>query len=279
MSLDPETLDQLVQIAAESAEIPNWKDAHATPEVLKLAAKYEDRLLTVLQAVVKKWPPRNGASALDLYEAEAPFLVLMTLRGEGVGIWDGSWDDFYSQTALRSVQSYLKHNLGSYADDTGAGKLEEAFMEAAYETTGTDEEEELARNPSGVVVSDYDTAVKDKALLPRPLSARYVRELKQRIGRGTKIVVVESRTTWPRGWDYGNVTALEVLAPGAKEPRSVVIELAIGEEHGMEHPATVQIKAVLEHPYEVMPMPRTSAAETSIQYLMSELGNHLKPRR
>jgi hypothetical protein len=66
----------------------------------------------------------------------------MTLRGEGVGIWDGRWDDFYSQDEIDDVQKFLEEQLGSFADDAGSGSLTEVFDDAAYETGGESEEEE-----------------------------------------------------------------------------------------------------------------------------------------
>ena len=49
-SLDDHTLDQLVEMAAESAEIEEWKDAEATPEVKKLAKKFEAAVEKELEA-------------------------------------------------------------------------------------------------------------------------------------------------------------------------------------------------------------------------------------
>lgn len=51
-----------------------------------------------------------------------------------------------------------------------------------------------------------DQLVTDPAMLPAKLSARYVADLKK---AGVTSEIVESRTTMPRGWDYGNITTLK----------------------------------------------------------------------
>lgn len=134
---DEETLTQLVEMAAESMEIENYKDASVTEEVVDVARDFDFAVASALDSLVTEIPPRGRASADDLWYANGPFLILMTLRGEGVGIWDGTWDDFYdSQTIESRVQPFLESKLGEYADISGGGRFEEALMNAAYETTG-----------------------------------------------------------------------------------------------------------------------------------------------
>lgn len=134
---DPELLQQLVQMEAESMELENYKDADVTPEVLRIAKEYDAALQWALDEVVTRFPPKNGASADDLWNANAPYLVLMTLRGEGVGIWDGDWDHFYSSADIKKVQALLERKLGLYTSSGGgAGKLGDALMNAASETCG-----------------------------------------------------------------------------------------------------------------------------------------------
>src|ERR1043166_7572638 len=131
---DEDLLRQFVEMTAESHELPNWKDAEVTPEVIEMAHRYDLSLHLALKEVVKRFPPENGATADDLWNANAPYLVLMTLRGDGVGIWDGDWDDFYSDT--EPVEKLLKQRLHSYSDGSGSGSLEDAFTNAASETCG-----------------------------------------------------------------------------------------------------------------------------------------------
>lgn len=141
LSNDPHLLLQYVQMACESNEVDGDEDDCAvTAEVIEAAQEYDAALWSALEALVKKHPPRGKATAEDLWDAEAPYLVLMTLRGEGVGIWDGRWDEFYKDTD--DVQDFLESRLKKFADGTGGGKLDESFMNAAFETAGSGDEED-----------------------------------------------------------------------------------------------------------------------------------------
>lgn len=133
-------LQSFVEMAAESQELDS-QHADLMEEVYEAAREYDAALEAALEELVKKYPPENGASADDLWNAEAPFLVLMTLRGEGVGIWDGDWTDFYEDTD--KAEAFLKKKLSKFADGTGGGSLEEAFNSAAYQTCeGSDDEDD-----------------------------------------------------------------------------------------------------------------------------------------
>jgi len=153
-SLDDHTLNQFVEMAAESAEIKNHRDAKATPAVKSEAKKYAAELEKVLLEYLKKHPltgegyaDKSPEDQLDeLMTAEAEYLVLMTLRGEGVGTWDGDWDHFFAdeKKEIKAMNDFLKSKLRKYSDGTGAGSLETAFLDAAFETTGADEDSEAA---------------------------------------------------------------------------------------------------------------------------------------
>lgn len=60
--------------------------------------------------------------------------VYATLTGQGVGIWDGRWDGYMSEAKLKKIQVELKKGAGQWADDTGGGKLNIAFQDAAFES-------------------------------------------------------------------------------------------------------------------------------------------------
>ncbi len=137
---DPVLLKAYCEMAAESAELDNWKDAEPNNEVEEVAREYDSALKKALAELVEKYPPENDAGAEDLWNANGPYLVLMTLRGEGVGIWDGDWTDFYEDTD--KAEKFLKGKLGKFADDTGGGKLEDAFRNAADESCGGDDDDD-----------------------------------------------------------------------------------------------------------------------------------------
>lgn len=115
----------------------------------------------------------------------------------------------------------------------------------------------------------YDYRVTDKDYLPRPLSTKYVKDLKARIGRGTQIRVIKSETTFPRGWDYGNYTVLEITPPGATESIKAAITLNIA-------PDECSGVAALDHPYGTIPVPRSSNPAQVVNWLLSEVGDLLK---
>lgn len=140
--IDPETLDQLVQMAAESIGMSEPDEAQATEAVFQEAERFDAAVQKALTEVAKKWPPAGDSSAQDIYEDDGSYAILMTLRGEGVGIWDGRWDSYYDDDEIKQISAFLKKRLGVFADDTGGGSLEEEFVVAAEETGGDFEEEE-----------------------------------------------------------------------------------------------------------------------------------------
>jgi hypothetical protein len=137
---DPVLLKAYCEMAAESMELDNWEDAEPNEEVFEVAREYDAALKKALAELVEKYPPENDAGAEDLWDANGPYLVLMTLRGEGVGIWDGDWVDFYEDTD--KAEKFLKSKLGKFADGSGSGKLNEAFMNAASESCGDGEDDD-----------------------------------------------------------------------------------------------------------------------------------------
>ena len=127
--LDRRTLDQLVELEADSLDYPNARDAEATREVLQAAAKFTRALSKALSVYVQKYPPADGATVDDLMDAEGAYNVFMTLEGHGVGIWDGRWDHFYDDT--KDLERFLERAL---ARDHQT--LKDALETAAYETGG-----------------------------------------------------------------------------------------------------------------------------------------------
>ncbi len=104
-----------------------------TDDLIRVVFEYEGALYKALQDAVNEYPPKDDATADDIFAAEAPYLVLMTLRGEGVGIWDGDWDHFWSRDDLEKVQKLLEQKLGRYADRSGSGRINEELEAVVYE--------------------------------------------------------------------------------------------------------------------------------------------------
>lgn len=154
--LDDRLLGQFVEMAAERSNYPRPEDAEVTSEVKKEARKFEKDLKKVLVDWVKKHPLREQYTADDLYDKEGSYIVLMTLRGEGVGIWDGRWDHFFndSDKDIKALEKELDRKLRKYADDSGGGSLEDAFSNAAYDLCGgaeMDEDRNLEEAKAGTV--------------------------------------------------------------------------------------------------------------------------------
>lgn len=155
--LSDDVIMGLLEMEAESQELDR-SEVGITDELEAAIDAYEAALETALEEVVERWPPADGATIEDLEDVgKAAYLVLMTLRGEGVGIWDGDWDEFYSREEIDEIEEYLKRKLGKFADDSGSGSLNEAFMNAAWETAGGEEEDEEE--------DDGDTDVPDEGYL------------------------------------------------------------------------------------------------------------------
>jgi hypothetical protein len=143
---DVELLHQLIEMEAESGDL-GTEDVEVTEEVLRVAKEYDAALASALDELVRTHPPKGGTTADDLWDNMGPYLVLMTLRGEGVGIWDGRWEDFYDHAQLRrggAVNDFLKRKLKQFVNE-GSGILDAALMNAAYAAAGDDEMESNAR--------------------------------------------------------------------------------------------------------------------------------------
>jgi tetratricopeptide (TPR) repeat protein len=140
--IDDDTLDHLVQVEAESLGLESYYSGSATPKLKQFIAKYE----VILQEVLLEWvsehpllkmetesPEDQVAALMNVHSrfGQASYLVLMTLRGEGVGIWDGSWQHFMPKNEILQLQKVLKVRLRRYAGD---GLINNAIRDAAYET-------------------------------------------------------------------------------------------------------------------------------------------------
>lgn len=100
--------------------------------MIDVAEKYDQALKEALQELVQQYPPKEG-DAEDLWNADAPYLVFMTLSGAGVGIFD-EWERFYDHEQLISggdVHKFLTNKLQRFVDVTGGGLLNDVFQDNA----------------------------------------------------------------------------------------------------------------------------------------------------
>jgi hypothetical protein len=138
-----DVMDALVQMEAESESLknPNKACAHWT-----LNAMFEAFEMACWGALYDCLGPvhpyylKKEFTVQDLMDADGPWLILMTLLGHGVGIWDGSWDEFFTNPKedIKLVQQHLKTKLSFFADDTGGGVIPEQLRIQACLSLGLD---------------------------------------------------------------------------------------------------------------------------------------------
>lgn len=138
--MDDEALAQLLGLEAEALGYPDL-EVPITPELERTLDAYSGALEEALRGFVaqeSRWPPEQVEDFVDqlMDEGRAPLNVLLTLRGEGAGIWDGRWDPYFTPDELRRLQTLLVRRLGSYADPSGGGILNDAMRNAILEAAG-----------------------------------------------------------------------------------------------------------------------------------------------
>lgn len=126
--LDTRTLDQLVEMAADSFGY-DTSGVYATRQVEQAAAKFTKAVAKALSLWTQKNPPKGGATVSDLMRAGGAYAVFMTLEGHGVGIWDGRWGRFYDDTT--KLERFLERAVTREYD-----ALTNAIRDAAFETGG-----------------------------------------------------------------------------------------------------------------------------------------------
>lgn len=133
---DTHTLDQLVQYMGECMEKENWESCYATADVIKCYILWEKALHSALLEVVTTQPEllTEGTTLQDIIECDAPYNVLMTLRGEGVGIWDGRWDHLFMDGMIPELERYLEDHKELQKYCCSGGLLDDAFMIAVDDT-------------------------------------------------------------------------------------------------------------------------------------------------
>lgn len=135
--LEGHTLAQLIEMTAQSRGLELSNPPEPSPKLRRRVADF----CAAVERELGAWCEKNRArmavmiEGADLYDAQGPYAVLMTLRGEGVGVDDGRWDHFVRDgAALGDLKKHLKTRLRRWSDGEGSGLLEdvlEADAEAA----------------------------------------------------------------------------------------------------------------------------------------------------
>lgn len=110
-----------------------WHEA-AISDLEETVDQYETFLIGALEEFVDEHPLNGEYTVADLFEGgSASYAVLMTLRGEGVGIWDGRWDHFFPEEGIEALLKTLATpKFRFWADDTGSGLVNEALIECVH---------------------------------------------------------------------------------------------------------------------------------------------------
>ena len=154
MSLDLDTLQQLLDCEVESLECDPNVVATLNDEIKAVAKEFEASVLKTLEAWVRK---NLGLLEIDdkgFYSDEdairsivremsglrggAGFLYFMEHEGAGVGTWDGDWDHLFKDTQTIRVLSGIVKKL-THAEYQ---KLKDALMNCAMESVPEEDDEE-----------------------------------------------------------------------------------------------------------------------------------------
>jgi len=147
--LDDHVIGQLIGMSAEGQGYRMLEPAEPTDRLRRLVADFAGAVRKSLD----RWGLRHepwfvhGEDGEELYYDDGPYAVLMTLRGEGVGVWDGRWEHHFkpehAEQAVRNLKVTLQKELRRWADDTGGGVLTAALeAEAARQGTAQNPETE-----------------------------------------------------------------------------------------------------------------------------------------
>ena len=120
--------------AREAGETFDKEWVSFTPELTQAWNNYNYDLRQVLGDYL-------SANNLDpdllqqMYDADAEYNVYMTLRGHGVGIWDGRWKDILTDDQIEDLTDLLTARLGKHVDDSGGGQIDIEMDNAVYRAT------------------------------------------------------------------------------------------------------------------------------------------------
>lgn len=121
--ITPKAINSIIENDAENRGV---ESPRITQHMFRLWENFEWACLGVLYTHVDyKWL-KEGVTVETLLEDNGVFLIYMTLAGEGIGIWDGSWDEYFyePQMAIPLIQDALKE-LSLFVDYTGGGLIKD----------------------------------------------------------------------------------------------------------------------------------------------------------
>jgi hypothetical protein len=133
------TLQWLVEMEGDGDVDLSFDDLNT---LIAIADRFEDAARDALATCYRQQSGQSRADADDvaddlIYDGEGAYAVLMTLRGEGVGIWDGRWDYQLNPAVIRRLVPCLQNALSGWADSTGGGAFNDALRDAADGNLGS----------------------------------------------------------------------------------------------------------------------------------------------
>lgn len=120
-----ELISRLLRLEAESNGLVAARNVRPNFTVKPIFTAFEAACYGVLSEYAQPYL-FDGVGVEDLMEADGPYLILMTLQGHGVGIWDGRWDHLFKDPQdIEILEKILKEHLSFFADETGGGAIPE----------------------------------------------------------------------------------------------------------------------------------------------------------
>jgi hypothetical protein len=124
-----EEIDFWLDGMAESLEVTGRKPVKVTAKLRKTWNEFGK----AVHKSLKKHLSAADYATLTAYEMDDAIYsdVYATLGEHGVGSWE-RWDSYFGPDKNKRLTAALKKDLSKWADFTGGGKLNEAFMDAVY---------------------------------------------------------------------------------------------------------------------------------------------------
>lgn len=138
----------------------------------------------------------------------------------------------FPPTRLDWQNAEYLHDQG-LSPSEAAAKASTAKRRTGESSNALEELRSRVREAKRIPTRHEDATVRNPDLLPTALANRYERSLKSQLGRGWKVVVVDSKTGMPRSWDHSNTTQLNLTSPRKEEiPVTFHVNFAHDESSG-----------------------------------------------